>query len=121
MFDAREMHAAFTEANEAGIAQSLYAKEHKVYLKMQDGEFLQAKSTELAKHAKEGDAYVTMVNNLNSQLDDLGLRTDSNDMKEIAQALLTKRRATVVEMVSVFEDLRNFKDLRDPLSWGVKG
>jgi hypothetical protein len=121
LFDAREMHAAFTEANDAGIPQSSYTRDHNVFLKIQDGEFVQNKSTELAKHANDGDAYVVMVNNLNAQLDELGLRTDSHDMKEVAKALLTKRRQSVPNASEVFEDLENFSRLRDPLNWGVRG
>jgi hypothetical protein len=121
LFDARELHAAFTEANEKGISQSTYTREHNVFLKIQNGEFVQAKSAELAKRANDGDAYVTMVNNLNAQLDELGLRTDSHDMKEVTKALMAKSRKSLFNATDVFEDLRNFSRLRDPLEWGTKG
>lgn len=131
-YDAKDLQEAFGIANELGVAEAKYADAHELFLKLQDGEFVEAKSAELQK-GEHSDTERIAVSNLAEQLDVLGLKVDSSTLQSVAHEIAQehKGRKSVfnvakpqgIDLVGqkLFQDLSNFSQLRDPLTWGQKG
>jgi len=131
-FDARELADAFRDADELGLAQSEYEEAHRVFMSLQDGDFIIRKLAELRNKTDSDAGDLLAVSNLTDQLDELGLkdRPMSEDMRNVAAGMVSERRkrglSTVFDIEGklagrCFEDLSNFSQLRDPLNWGTHG
>jgi hypothetical protein len=130
VYDAKELMASFSIANELGVPQSTYPEAHELFLNLQDGEFIEKKQAELKAGEKNDDERIALIN-LDAQMEVLGLKTDSTTMKDVAQELASThtgrksvfRGASKMDLMGqkLYMDLSNFSKLRDPMSWGQSG
>jgi len=131
-FDAAEMHKAIGAAMELGIPREDFEEAFALFLRLQDGGFVQKKCQELQPHATDAPLYALMLNNLTDQLRVLHLKVDAVGMDKVAHAFSvkqTKQRRSLFEsrnpiereaVQRIFEDLGNYRNLMDPLEWCSK-
>lgn len=131
-FDAQELQKAWTKANELGMAQESLADAHQVFLKLQDGDFVEAKVVELQSSASTENEVIVL--NLTTQLALLGLKIGNEGNRNVARSMsrrtvtsgsvFNKRRTESKASAmgqKLFMDLSNYSGLRDPITWGREG
>eukprot|EP00929_Paragymnodinium_shiwhaense_P020151 TRINITY_DN13523_c0_g3_i1.p1 TRINITY_DN13523_c0_g3~~TRINITY_DN13523_c0_g3_i1.p1 ORF type:complete len:1730 (+),score=492.31 TRINITY_DN13523_c0_g3_i1:75-5192(+) len=137
--DCKELQSALSELSALGFMYSrVAAKEHDLFLKLQDCHFVEAQSRELRENSSGDAKDLLKIGNLAAQLTALGTRVDSAGMQQVAEMAAVRggprkakdARKSVFDSTNptlqavakiAFQDLANFSRLRDPLEWGVAG
>eukprot|EP00928_Gymnodinium_smaydae_P012440 TRINITY_DN14509_c0_g1_i8.p1 TRINITY_DN14509_c0_g1~~TRINITY_DN14509_c0_g1_i8.p1 ORF type:complete len:2518 (-),score=674.12 TRINITY_DN14509_c0_g1_i8:177-7640(-) len=131
-YDARALESSLRTATDLGVPQAMFGKELSVFLQLQDGDFIDARCSELQADVATDDLKALMVTNLSEQLKALGLRVgQSAGMQQVTKALSLHRRKTGNSAVTsslrqevvqrCLEDLSNFSRLREPNAWCTHG
>jgi len=129
-YDVKELRATFNDAEAIEMPEYAYRSANKLYVDLQSPDFVEAKLQELQGKGGNDPLDLLATTNLMEQLKALGLKVDSKHMQDAASRMARGRKKSMFESSDeterelarkVFDDLANYSQLRDPLTWGSKG
>jgi hypothetical protein len=131
-YDMKELSVTFHEAEALGLPEYAYRNANKLYVELQNPVTVENKLKELREKGGTDPLDLLATSHLMEQLKTLGLKVDSKDMQNVASRMARGLRKTMSAFESedptqrsvaekVFDDIGNYSNLRDPLTWGTKG
>jgi hypothetical protein len=131
VFDVQELSKAFHEAEEdLGLPDHSTRAARKLYVELQSCENVEKRLKSLREIKDQSQDEMLSITNLIAQLRVLGVNVDSTYLQSYSVNLAGGSRKSVVDSGSVttralatqlYDNLANFSELRDPLTWGTRG